>query len=84
MTEGKKGVLVCCDGRTIAVDNCNGARWWVLARDMDYSNRRVFKLADIARMIPNPEHPIFVYVERPMIDWDKDTDRHARPSRGTE
>ncbi len=72
-----KGVLVCADGRTIAVDNAQGAAWWVLARELDYSKRRFFRLADVARVVPNPEHPVFVYTERSQAEWEEET--HRRP-----
>ncbi len=71
--EGFKGVLVYCDGRTTALDNCNASEWWVQAREHDYSKRRFFKLADVARQIPDPQHPVLVYTERPMADYESRT-----------
>jgi len=66
-----KGVLVCADGRTIAVDECNWAEWYVLARELNYSKRRVFRLAEeVACSIPEPAHPVLVYIERPMANYD--------------
>jgi hypothetical protein len=65
-----KGVLVYADGRTTALDNVIGAEWWIQGNDLDRDlPKRYFRLADIARMIAEPEHPIWVYTERPAAEY---------------
>jgi hypothetical protein len=74
----KPGVLVYADGRTTALDSVIGAEWWVQSSHLDSSlPTRYFRLADVAYRVASPEHPVFVYTERPESDYRKHL-RHLR------